>query len=111
YVSRTHIGRPSTNIDRRAPEVLDHAQVHEPTRTESCSASPTSGGPIDVNAAHVTPRKIRRSARSSARKRAAQMDLSGTHCADERTAPTDSGHRRPRQVVTGTGCGFYPAMG
>src|SRR5690348_3945700 len=34
----THIGRPSTNIDRRAPDVLDHPRVDEPTRTESCSA-------------------------------------------------------------------------
>ena len=51
----------ATNVHRRAPDVLDHARVDEPTRTESCSASPTSGGPIGINAAHVTPRKIRRS--------------------------------------------------
>ncbi len=27
----THVGRPSTNIDRRAPDVLDHAQLDEPS--------------------------------------------------------------------------------
>jgi hypothetical protein len=42
-VGRTHIGGLSINIDRRAPDVLDHARVDEPTRTKSCSASPTSG--------------------------------------------------------------------
>jgi hypothetical protein len=61
HVGGTPVGRPSTNVHRRAPGVLDHARVDEPTRTESCSASPTSwGGPIGVNATHVTPRKIRR---------------------------------------------------
>jgi hypothetical protein len=54
----THIGRPSTNIDRRTPDVLDYARVDEPKRTESRPPSSTSGA-IGVNAAHVTPRKIR----------------------------------------------------
>ena len=58
-VGGTHIGQPSTNIDPRAPDVLDPPRVDEPTRTESRSASPTSGGAIGVNAAHVTPSKIR----------------------------------------------------
>jgi hypothetical protein len=58
-VGGTHIGRPSTNIDRRAPDVLDHARVDEPARTDSCSASPRSGRRSGVNATHVTPRKIR----------------------------------------------------
>ena len=51
----THLGRPSTNIDRRAPDVLDHARVDEPTRTESCSASPTSGGPRSASTPHMSP--------------------------------------------------------
>ena len=38
HVVGTHVGRPSTNIDHRAPDVLDHPRVDEPTRTESCSA-------------------------------------------------------------------------
>ncbi len=61
HVGGTHIGRPSTNIDCRAPDVLDHARVDEPTRTESCSASPTSGG-RSASTPHMSPpRKIHRS--------------------------------------------------
>jgi hypothetical protein len=74
HVVGTHVGRQSTNVHRRAPDVLDYARVDEPTRTESCSASPTSGGPIGINAAHVTPRKIRRSGTPSKRSRRTQMD-------------------------------------
>ena len=77
HVIGTHVGRQSTNVHRRAPDVLDYARVDEPTRTESCSASPTSGGPIGINAAHVIPRKIRRSARPPPTNRTAHMHLSG----------------------------------
>ena len=59
HVNGTHIGRPSTNIDRRAPDVLDHARVDETTRTKSCPRVTHIWGPIGVTAAHVTPRKIR----------------------------------------------------
>jgi hypothetical protein len=54
-VGGTHAGRPSTNIDRRASDVLDHARVGEPTRTESCSASRTSGG-RSASTPHMSPR-------------------------------------------------------
>jgi hypothetical protein len=41
----TNVGRPSTNIDHRASDVLDHARVDEPTRTESCSGVHVGVGP------------------------------------------------------------------
>ena len=83
HVIGTHVGRQSTNVHRRAPDVLDYARVDEPTRTESCSASLTSGV-LSASTPHMSSR-------------ARSVDLHAPRRHDREAGPAQMGRSaRPR---------------
>ena len=109
-VGGTHIGRrsPTSTVERQTSWT-----THELTSRRArnpAPASPTSEGPIGVTAAHVTPRKIRRSARTDScadNHSAAQINPSASWsaasyrtCGERTSEPISGGSRSSPTPVT-----------